>query len=131
MRRQNFSEMQLVKDFILLGKDVKMSWKTIYIIGKGDFREDVKRKLEHSDQRYLPGFIESTPGDTTHDLYWLDGRTDLRTFKHAIGGKVIWKYRLRFFATLEEFIAAQEVSNENEFTEKERRMISDMQQSAA
>src|SRR3954469_8949692 len=103
--------MQLAKDFILLGKDKKMSWKTIYITGKGDFREEVKRKLEHSDQRYLPGFIESAPGQTTHDLYWLDGRTDLRTFKQAIGGKLIWKYRMRFFNTLEEFTASQEIQN--------------------
>jgi hypothetical protein len=120
-----------MNDIILLGKEQKMSWKTTYITGKGDFREEVKRKLEHSDQRYLPGFIESAPGEVTHDLYWIDGRTDLRAFKRAIGGKLIWKYRMRFFASLEEFIASQEPADKNEFTENERRMIEEMQQSAA
>ncbi|HVU84404.1 MAG TPA: hypothetical protein VHC50_06165 [Puia sp.] len=115
----------------ILGRKEKMTWKTIYITGRGDFREEVKRKLEHSDQRYLPGFIESAPGDVTHDLYWIDGRTNLHTFKRAIGGKLIWKYRMRFFTTLEEFMASQESADKNEFTEKERRMIEEMQQSAA
>ncbi len=114
-----------------MGKEGKMSWKTTYITGKGDFREEVKRKLEHSDQRYLPGFIESAPGEITHDLYWIDGRTDLRAFKRAIGGKLIWKYRMRFYSSLEEFIASQKVDDKDEFTENERRMIEEMQQSAA
>lgn len=123
--------MQLLNDFILLGKEEKMSWKTIYITGKGDFREELKRRLEHTSQRYLPGFIENAPGEITNDLYWLDGRTDLSAFKRAIGGKLIWKYRMRFFGSLEEFMASQEVENKNEFTEKERQMIAEMQQSAA
>lgn len=104
-----------------------MSWTTIYITGKTDFREEVKKKLEHSDQRYMPGFIESSADEVTHDLYWLDGRTDLRTFKEAIGGKLIWKYRLRFFTSLELFVASQQPKEEGELSDREQEMIAEMQ----
>ena len=104
-----------------------MSWTTIYITGKTDFREEVKKKLEHSDQRYMPGFIENSMGEKTHDLYWLDGQTDLRAFKEAIGGKLIWKHRLRFFDNLEAFLLSQQAKTENEFSEREREMIAGME----
>jgi len=124
MRVQNFQEHQTGAAFILLGN---MSWKTIYIVGKTDFREEVRRKLEHSNQRYMPGFIETSSGETTHDLYWLDGRTDLREFKEAIGGKLVWKHRLHFYSTLEEFLQSQQQKTANEFSERERQMIAEMQ----
>ncbi len=126
MRTQNFMEAHPVKGFILFGVE-NMSWTTIYITGKTDFREEVKKKLEHSDQRYMPGFIENSLGETTHDLYWLDGRTDLRAFKEAIGGKLIWKHRLRFFDNLEAFLLSQQAKTENEFSEREREMIAGME----
>jgi hypothetical protein len=91
----------------MMNKDVKgkMSWTTIYITGKGDFREEVKKKLEHADQRFMPGYIENSSDLDTQDLYWIDGRSSLPAFKHAIGAKLIWKYRLRFFTTQEDFMA--------------------------
>src|SRR5450755_4669605 len=61
--------------------DEQMSWTTIYITGKTDFRPEVRKKLEHGDQRFMPGYIENSSELDTHDLYWLDGRTDLRSFK--------------------------------------------------
>lgn len=123
---QNIMKAHRLKGFILFGEE-KMSWTTIYITGKSDFREDVKKRLEHSDQRYMPGFIENSSGGVTHDLYWLDGRTDLKTFKEAISAKLIWKHRLQFFTTLEAFIASQEATPENEFSDREREMIASMQ----
>lgn len=127
MKARYFQEAQRRKGFILFGKEKNMSWTTVYITGKTDFREDVKKKLEHSDQRYMPGFIESLSGQATHDLYWLDGRTDLRTFKEAIGGKLIWRHRLHFFTTLEGFLASQQTSKDTEFSAREREMIAEMQ----
>ena len=127
MRVQNIQEARRRNGIILFGKEQNMSWTTVYISGKTDFREDVRKKLEHSDQRYMPGFIESSPGQATHDLYWLDGRTDLRAFKEAIGGKLIWKHRLYFFTTLEAFIASQQTNKSNEFSDREREMIAEMQ----
>jgi hypothetical protein len=74
----------------------------------------------------MPGFIEDSTGTDTHDLYWLDGRKHLRAFKEAIGGKLIWKHRLRFYATLEAFLASQSNKTENEFSDREREMIAEM-----
>lgn len=113
-----------------LGRERIMSWKTIYITGKTDFRADVRRKLEHSDQRCMPGFIENSPGPVKHDLYWLDGKTNLRTFKEAIGGKLIWKYRLRFFTSLEAFVAAQQAKPGNEFSDREQEMMDEMRKAS-
>lgn len=105
-----------------------MNWITIYITGKSDFRDDVRKKLERSDIEFMPGYVESTSPTAPHDLYWLNGFTDLRQFKEAIGGKLIWKYRLRFFTNLEDFIAFQsEQLHENEFTAHELIMIEEMQ----
>ena len=128
IRTQNFTDALWGKGITLLGKENTMSWTTIYITGKTDFREDVRSKLEHSDQRYMPGYIENPIADCTHDLYWLDGRTDLHAFKEAIGGKLIWKHRLRFYSTLEAFIASQQTKKEEVFSAREQEMISEMQQ---
>ena len=105
-----------------------MNWVTIYITGQEDFRDDVRKKLERSDVESIPGYIENASTSNPHDLYWLNGHTDLRQFKEAIGGKLIWKYRLRFFSNLEEFIAFQnEAQGVNEFTAHDLKMIAEMQ----
>lgn len=103
-----------------------MSWITVYISGKSDFRQDVKRKLEHSSIPHMPGYIETYPGQEPSDLYWLDGTISLRTLKDKIGGKLIWKHRLRFYLTLEEFMASQQPLADNGFTNREREMITEM-----
>ena len=104
-----------------------MSWTTIYITGRADFRSEVRKKLEHADQRFMAGYIENSSNLDTHDLYWLDGRTELRLFKLAIGGKLIWKYRLRFFTSLEEFLAFENNRKDNDaFTDEELSRIAAM-----
>ena len=103
-----------------------MSWITVYISGKPDFREDVRRKLEHSSIAHMPGYVESHPGQDPCDLYWLDGSVSLRHVKEAIGGKLIWKYRLRFYLSLEEFMASRQSPGESGLTSREREMITEM-----
>lgn len=91
-----------------------MGWIEVYITGKSDFRAEVKRRLESSGLNFMPGYLGgSSDGLDPHDLYWLDRRTDLRTFKRAIGSKLIWKHRLRFFTSLETFIEAQNNKKED------------------
>ena len=66
----------------------------------------------------------------THDLYWLDENVDLRTLKEAIGSKVIFKYRLNFFTSLEAFIESQKNKNkEGDLTPEENDLLSRMQES--
>ncbi|MBL7866023.1 MAG: hypothetical protein JNK10_14165 [Cyclobacteriaceae bacterium] len=103
-----------------------MSWNTIYIIGKTDFRKEVRRKLEHSKIPHMPGFVETHAGEDPCDLYWLDGTVGLREFKETIGGKLIWKHRLQFYSSLEAFNAIRQKQPDQGFTSREREMINDM-----
>jgi hypothetical protein len=106
-----------------------MGWITIYITGKADFREEVLRKLEHSNVNFMPGYTGASSDMDTHDLYWLDERVDLRSFKEAIGSKLIWKYRLNFFNSLEAFIESQKnKKNEPEFSPEENALLLKMQE---
>lgn len=105
-----------------------MNWVTIYITGQSDFREEVKKKLEHADVNFMPGYVENSSSEYTHDLYWIDDQTKLRSFKEAIGSKLIWKYRLRFYNTLESFIESQNSKkNDNSFTAEELNLIHEME----
>jgi hypothetical protein len=84
-----------------------MGWITVYITGKADFREEVRKKLDGSDVDFMPGYTGASSDMDTHDLYWLDEKVEMRQLKEAIGSKLIWKYRLNFFTSLEAFIESQ------------------------
>ena len=102
----------------------KMNWITVYITGKPDFRDEVRRKLRHSELAFMPGYSDS-PGPIVHDLYWIEEHTDIRVLKKAIGSKLIWKYRLRFYSSLEKFIESQHSNRDaNRFTDEELALIS-------
>jgi len=96
-----------------------MGWITVYMTGKVDFREEVLRKLEGSNVNFMPGNTGASFDMDTHDLYWLDERVDIRAFKQAIGSKMIWKYRLNFFTSLEAFIESQKNIRRERELEKE------------
>jgi hypothetical protein len=107
-----------------------MGWTTIYITGKADFREEVRKKLESSDVNFMPGYTGASSEMDTHDLYWLDERVDLRHFKVAIGSKLILKYRLNFFTSLEAFIESQKNKHqEPEFVPEEHPLFLKLQDS--
>lgn len=93
-------------------EDVNSGWITVYITGKVDFREEVRKRLESSDVNFMPGNIGATSDMDTHDLYWLDEKVDLRKFKRAIGSRLIWKYRLNFYTSLEAFVESQNKKRE-------------------
>jgi glycine betaine/choline ABC-type transport system substrate-binding protein len=84
-----------------------MGWTTLYITGKSDFRDEVREKLTDSDLDVMPGYTGTVTGELVHDLYWIDEKVNLRAVKEAIGSKLVWKYRLQFYPTLEAFIEAQ------------------------
>jgi len=107
-----------------------MNWSTIYIKGLGDFRAEVKRKLEHSRLNVMPGsFGASTESPHTYDLYWVDDKMDLRDFKKTIGARIVWKYRLRFYRSLEEFMASHHVHS-RKFSPDEQRRIDSIREKA-
>jgi hypothetical protein len=98
-----------------------MTWTTIYITGKKDFKEEVEHNVRHSDVDVMPG---SAGNDSEILLYWLDERTSLRDLKKAIGSKTVFKYRLKFFDNLE----AIEHANKDDLTltPREEAMIKEM-----
>jgi hypothetical protein len=89
-----------------------MRWTTLYIAGRGDFRDEVLDSLEDSGISFMPGYTGVfSENEETHELYWIDERAKLRTIKEAIGSKLIWKFRLRFYPTLEALMATQNRKN--------------------
>src|SRR5688500_12052228 len=100
-----------------------MGWITVYITGKIDFREEVLKKLENSNVNFMPGYTGASSDMDTHDLYWLDEKVDLRKFKEAIGSKLIFKYRLNFFTSLEAFIESQNKKKEAQSVAEENSML--------
>jgi hypothetical protein len=104
-----------------------MQWITIYITGKDDFREEVARKLDNSDLKYMPGYNGGSGNpDLFSDMYWIDEKVKLRELKEAIGSKLVWKYRLQFYTTLEAFIESQNSKQKADFSAEERALLAEM-----
>lgn len=75
-----------------------MGWITVFIQGKSGCTEDVLKNLEHSGVKFMPG---SVSGEKNTALFWVDEKLSMRDFKRAVGSKTVFKYRLRFFTSLE------------------------------
>ena len=103
-----------------------MEWATLYITGKSDFSHEVRKRLDHARIKYMTGYMGT--GNGKHDMYWLDEREDLRDVKEAIGSKVIWKHRLRFYTTLEAFMEGRTRQSASEFSPEELDLIHSMQE---
>ena len=106
-----------------------MNWTTLYIAGNDDFREEVLRKLENSKIDFMPGYLEGGNGRGFCELYWVNEKHSVREFKEAIGGKLVWKYRLRVFTNLEDATASSAFNDVN-FTPEEQLMLDAMRKSA-
>ncbi|MEK6783166.1 MAG: hypothetical protein AABY93_15810 [Bacteroidota bacterium] len=100
-----------------------MGWVTLYISGKPDFEQEVLHQLGRSGFGFLPGASD----ESDLALYWVNDSATLRDFKKAIGAKTIFKYRLRFYGSVEEYHKEHSKSmNENLFTPHEKAMIRKM-----
>jgi len=80
-----------------------MGWTTVYIRGKSGFEGEVLNNLKDSGFTFMPGYSN----ERGLMLYWINEEEVLRSFKKAIGSKTIFKYRLRFFTNVEEFIESK------------------------
>ncbi len=102
-----------------------MGWSTLYIHGKPGFEQEVLDQLESSSIGFMPG---SMSGEQNIALYWVDERTNMRDFKKAIGSKVVFEYRLRFFDSMEKLHEFQEQSmkSTDSFTPQEQALIREM-----
>ena len=77
-----------------------MGWTTIYINGRPGGEAEILNNLTHSGINFMPGYAN----EKGLILFWVDESESLRSFKKAIGSKIIFKYRLRFFTTIEAFV---------------------------
>ena len=100
-----------------------MAWATIYIHGKSGCGPEILRQVEHSDITFMPGTVE---GEENIGLYWVDEKTTMREFKEAVGSKTIFKYRLRFFTSLEKLNEFYDEKPSEFFTPQEEAMIQTM-----
>ena len=108
-----------------------MNWTTIYITGRPEFQAEVRKKLEHSDLNFMPGYVDNTTTTVTHDLYWLNDLTELRKMKEAVGSKLVWKYRLKFYANLEAFLQSQDsTAKATELTQDDLDLMAQMREVA-
>ncbi len=80
-----------------------MEWKTLYISGKTGFENALPRALQDADVNYIRGAVS----EKRLALYWIDEKTTLRDFKKAISAKTIFKYRMHFYDSLEDFIESR------------------------
>jgi len=97
-----------------------MGWVTIYIHGKSGCGPEILRHMEQSDIIFMPGTVE---GEENIGLYWVDEKTSVRDFKKAIGSKTVFKYRLRFFPSLEKLNEFQDEKPNDLLTPQEEAMI--------
>lgn len=108
-----------------------MSWTTIYVTGKPGFQTEVRKMLAHSKLDFMPGYVENTNATVVHDLYWLNDQIELREMKEAVGSKLVWKYRLIFYAGLEDFLQSQDGSAKAaELTQEDIELIAHMRKVA-
>jgi hypothetical protein len=102
-----------------------MGWIQIFIHGKAGCGPEILRQMEHSDITFMPGTIE---GEANIGLYWVDEKTTIRAFKEAIGSKTIFKYRLRFFSSLEMLNEFYDEKRNESLSPQEEAMIRTMSQ---
>jgi hypothetical protein len=81
----------------------KVGWTTLYIHGRSGAEAEILHSLEHSGLNFMPGYAN----EDGLLLFWIDETEPLRSFKKAIGGKTIFKYRLRFYSTVEAFVESK------------------------
>jgi hypothetical protein len=94
----------------------------IYISGKAGFQEEVIDRLRDSDLPLMPGNIGIT---NQLLLFWIDDSVTSRAFKKEIGSRLIFKYRVRFFNSLEAYEKEQMKINST-YTPREEAMIREM-----
>lgn len=77
-----------------------MGWTTVYIKGKSGFEGEVLDRLNGSDFPFMPG----TSYEKGLMLCWIPDTKTIRSFKQVIGSRIVFRYRLRFYSNVEDFI---------------------------
>jgi hypothetical protein len=97
-----------------------MSWSTIYIHGRTGFKKAVEEKLKSS---WLHGYPET---ELELMMFWQREESTLRDFKMAIGSKLIFKYRLEFFSSVDEYLQLEKKKPDTGFSKQENQLVRKM-----
>jgi len=97
-----------------------MSWSTIYIHGRTGFKQAVEDKIKSN---WLHGYPET---DLELMMYWQREESTLRDFKLAIGSKLIFKYRLQFFSSVDEYLQLEKKKADISFSKRENQLVRKM-----
>ncbi len=97
-----------------------MSWSTIYIQGRTGFKKAVEEKIKSS---WLHGYPET---ELELMMYWQREESTLRNFKMAIGSKLIFKYRLQFFSSVDEYLQLHKKKPDTGFSKQENQLVRKM-----
>jgi hypothetical protein len=76
---------------------------TIYILGKKGFRYALSKQLSKTCKVCLPGVMLEFDANLECQLYWIPEDMTLHDFKKKIGSFHIFKYRLTFYESAEEY----------------------------
>lgn len=80
---------------------------------------------------FMPGYIDDATATVPHDLYWVNDQTKVQEMKKAIGGKLVWKYRLKFYVSPEAFLQSQDdIGKLAELTQDELDLMAHMREVA-
>ena len=85
-----------------------MAWKTLYVTGRPGFDFELINRLKRSGEDFLTGSFNT---DGTY-LFWITDNFALRSLKKLVGGKSIFKYRIRFFLRIDAFVTFTNKSKE-------------------
>jgi hypothetical protein len=100
-----------------------MNWTTLYISGRPGANVCMTSFLTESKFEFLAG----TTDEEGMILFWVPDNFKVRKLKEAIGSKLLFKFRMRFFFSVDTF-NTERSRNERRpyFTEDQERMFRDM-----
>jgi hypothetical protein len=95
-------------------KRKKRNWVPLYMMGRDCFQQQALEALDRSDLPFMPGYLFDNSLSEDHGMLWIDEATDLREYKKAIGAKLIWKHRIRFFMDLNALTSSSQAHTEKD-----------------
>lgn len=100
-----------------------MVWKTLYTTGRVGSDRVVNGFLRKLKIEFITGSFNQ---EGTY-LFWVTDNFDLKRFRRKIGGKMTFRYRLRFFFSVDSFIAFRDKEEKNHgFTPDQEQMFRDL-----
>jgi hypothetical protein len=95
---------------------------TIYILGRKGFRYALSKQLSKTGKLCLPGVMLEFDSDLECQLYWIPETMTLHDFKKKIGSFHIFKYRLTFYDSAEEYHKKSGERTKKDFTHDQSRV---------